>query len=47
VEDNIKMDLEKTVKGCGLVGQDMGPWWALVNTVMYYQIPSKEGNLTS
>ena len=41
-EDNIKMDLEEVVRGCGdwmELAQDWDWWWALVSTVMNLRVP--------
>jgi hypothetical protein len=47
MEDNIKMDLKETE--CKVVdwfhmAQDKIQWQALLNMVMNFQIPQKEGN---
>jgi len=41
-EDNIKMDLWEVGGGCGdwtELAQDRDRWWALVSTVMNFQVP--------
>ena len=41
-EDNIKMDLQEVVEGCGdwmELGQDRERWRALVSTVMKFWVP--------
>jgi hypothetical protein len=41
-KDNIKMDLEEVVGGCGdwmERDQDRDRWWALVSTVMNFGVP--------
>ena len=41
-EDNIKMDLQEMVGGCGdwmELAQDRDRWWALVGTVMNLRVP--------
>ena len=40
-EDNIKMDLQEMVGGCGdwmELAQDRDRWWALVSTVMKLRV---------
>ena len=50
-EDNIKMDLQEVGGGCGdwmELAQDRDRWWALVSTVMNFQVPQNARNfLTS
>ena len=45
-EDNIKMDLQEMVGGCGdwmELAQDRDRWWALVGTVMNLRVPKMRG----
>ena len=41
-DDNIKMDLQEVGRGCGDwmgLAEDRDRWWALVSTVMNFQVP--------
>ena len=50
-QDNIKMDFQEVVGGCGdwlELSQDRDRWWALVRTVRNLRVPKMRGNfLTS
>ena len=45
-EDNVKMDLQEVVGGCGdwmELAQDRDRWWALVSTVRNLRVPKMRG----